>query len=433
MITMKELICRRKFLTISAATALVGATRRGRAGEGGTAAKPPAPASDRAVNDYLVAEISASALKANLALVRRELKATTRLCVVAKANCYGHGWLQCQDAIASEADWLAVATPEEAIAVRQAGWRRPLLLLMAPAFPAPAEASRQPGRSPIAERLRQLLVHDVTVTVAAPSDLAAVSRAAAQIGRSAQVHIKIDSGMTRSGVLADNAPALIHEARRQANVALAGLYTHFASADASDKTSAREQLARFQAAVKACGNDARGLLLHSAASAATVDLPESHLDMVRVGIATYGHQPSEEMHKRLPLRPILRLVGRLTQVKEARAGSKVGYGETYRFDRPARIGLVPIGYADGYCRCFSNRAVMRIGARAVPVRGRVCMDQTIIELTGLPEVQAGDEVEIISPDVEAPNSVENLARLADTIPYEIMCRLGPRIRRTTTA
>ena len=141
---------------------------------------------------------------------------------------------------------------------------------------------------------------------------------------------------------------------------MSGLYTHFAMADAADKTSAREQLSRFLAAIQACGNDARGLMLHSAASAATIDIPESHFDMVRVGIATYGHQPSDEMQRRLPLRPVLRLVGRLTQVKDVPAGSRVGYGQTYRFDHPARIGLVPVGYADGYCRSFSNRAVMRI-------------------------------------------------------------------------
>jgi alanine racemase len=152
--------------------------------------------------------------------------------------------------------------------------------------------------------------------------------------------------------------------------------------------------------------------------------------MVRIGTAIYGHQPSDEMLRRLPLRGVLRLVGRLTQVKDVPAGSYVSYGRTYRFDHPARIGLVPIGYADGYWRAFSNRAVMRIGGRAVPVRGRVCMDQTIIELTGLPNVKVGDEVEIVSPDAEAPNSIENLARLAGTISPEVMSRFsGPRIRR----
>jgi alanine racemase len=414
---------RRRFLAISAATAAMGMTRLGGAGEGPTAARPAAAAPARALNDYLVAEISASALTANLAMIRRELKPLTRLCFVAKANCYAHGWPQCKDAAIAVADWVAVATPEEAVAVRQSGWRRPLILLMASGFPG--ETAR--------ERLRQLIAQEVTLTLAAPADLAIIAAAAAEVGQSAQVHVKIDSGMTRSGVLPEGAPALVRQARRQAGIALTGVYTHFAAADEKDKTSARDQLARFLAAVRACGSDAEGLIRHAAASAATIDLPESHLDMVRVGTALYGHQPSDEMLRQLPLRGVLRLVGRLTQVKDVPAGSRVGYGRTYRFDRPARIGLVPIGYADGYWRSFSNRAVMRIGGRAVPVRGRVCMDQTIIELTGLPNVKVGDEVEIVSRDARAPNSIENLARLADTITPEVMSRFGgPRIRRVTT-
>lgn len=155
--------------------------------------------------------------------------------------------------------------------------------------------------------------------------------------------------------------------------------------------------------------------------------------MVRPGVAMYGYQPSDEMHKRLPLRPIFRLVGRVAQVKDVPAGTYVGYGRTYRFDRPARVGLMPIGYADGYCRAFSNRAVMRIQGRVAPVRGRVSMDQTVIDLTGTPDVKIGDEVEIVSNEVDAPNSVENLAKLANTIPHEFTCKLGARIRRLKRA
>jgi alanine racemase len=422
-------ICRRTFMKIGAAATAMGTARVVWAGEVVPAAKPPIAANHHALNDYLVAEISSSALKANVALLRRELKPQTKLCAVAKANCYAHGWLQCKDAITPAADWVAVATPEEAIAVRESGWRRPLLLLMASGFPADPHSG-----SPARERLRQLISRDVTLTLAAPTDLATISAVAAEAGRLAQVHMKIDSGMTRSGVLPEGAPALMRQARRQDGLALTGVYTHFAAADEKDKTSAYEQLARFLAAIQACGNDAEGLLRHAAASAATIDLPESHLDMVRVGTAIYGHQPSDEMLRQLALRGVFRLVGRLTQVKDVPAGSRVGYGRTYRFDRPAKIGLVPIGYADGYWRSFSNRAVMRIGGQNAPVRGRVCMDQTIVELTGLPNVKVGDEVEIVSSDADAPNSVENLARLANTIPLEIMTRFGStRIRRITTA
>jgi alanine racemase len=421
-------ICRRRFIQIGAAAAAMGVTRAGWAGKRGAAATPPLPECRRAPNDYLVAEISSSALQANVALIRRELKPQTKFCFVAKANCYAHGWLQCKDAVGPMADWVAVATPEEAIAVRESGWRRPVLLLMASGFPADP-----PSGATSRERLRQLVSRDVTLTLAAPADLATISAVAAEAGRPAQVHVKIDSGMTRSGVLPEGAPALVHQARRQDGIALTGVYTHFAAADEKDKTSAHEQLARFLAAIQACGNDAAGLLRHAAASAATIDLPESHLDMVRVGTAIYGHQPSDDMLRKLPLRGVMRLVGRLTQVKDVPAGVRVGYGGTYRFDRSAKIGLVPIGYADGYWRSFSNRAVMRIAGHDVPVRGRVCMDQTIIELTGVPNVKVGDEVEIVSPAADAPNSIENLARLANTITPDVMSRFGGiRIRRIAT-
>jgi alanine racemase len=210
---------------------------------------------------------------------------------------------------------------------------------------------------------------------------------------------------------------------------MTGLYTHYAVADAADKTFTRNQLSRFRAAVRAAGDDAKGLTLHSAASAATIDLPETHLDMVRVGTAMYGYQPSDEMQKRLPLRPVLRVVARLTQVKEVAAGSRVGYGLTYRFEKPARIGLVPIGYADGYRRSLSNRAVMRVGDKFAPVRGRVCMDQTIIDLSEAPQAKVGDEVEVVSRQIDAPNSVENLAKLAGTIAPDFTCGFGTRVRR----
>ena len=155
--------------------------------------------------------------------------------------------------------------------------------------------------------------------------------------------------------------------------------------------------------------------------------------MVRPGIAVYGYQPSDQMHNRLPLRPALRLWGRLMQIKTVPAGSRCGYGLTHTFDRPSRLGLVPVGYADGYLRSLSGKGVMRVAGREVAVCGRVSMDQVIVDLTDLPQVRVGQKVEIISPDPAAPNSVEGLSRLAGTIPYELTCRLGPRVRRVLVA
>ena len=386
---MREPIGRRKFLALSAATAALGSLRPAWAAEATIAAKTSKSSpSGHELNGIISSPISTSALAVNPALMATPEKAADQACrqAVAKADCYGHGWLQCQEECHLLADWVAVATPEEALAVRQAGWRKPILVLM---------ASRFPGGS-ARERLRQLISQDVTLTLAAMADLAVLSAAAAEVGRPARVHLKIDTGMSRSGVLPDGAPALVHQARRQSGVALSGSFTRIMlrltrRIKPTQRNNCRVSWPR--------SRPAAAMPRDSCSTAPTPPprsiAPETHFDMVRVGIAMYGHQPSDEMQRRLPLRPVLRLVGRLTQVKDIPAGSKIGYGQTYQFERPATIGLVPVGYADGYCRCFSNNAVMRIAGRPAPIRGRVCMDQTMIELTGLPGVKVGDEVEII--------------------------------------
>jgi alanine racemase len=372
------------------------------------------------VENYLNAEISASAVAANLALLRGLLAPGVKLCAVVKADCYGHGLSLLLDTLAGEADCLAVATPEEALALRRMGYQRPILMF----FSACAFADGKERRDALAE----LIAGNITLTVTSQAELAVVSEVAAKTAAQAVVHVKIDSGMGRSGVLAEQAGELVRLARRQRGVKLAGLYTHFATADEADKNYARQQLRRFLAAVQDAGGG-EGLILHAANSAATIDLPETHLDMVRPGIAVYGYQPSDDIHNRLPLRPALRLTGKLMQIKNLSAGSRCGYGLTRAFDRPSRVGLVPVGYADGYMRCLSNRATMRIRGQDVPVCGRVSMDQIILDLTDVPPAAIGDDVEIISPDPAAPHSVANLARLAGTIPYEITCRLGKRVRR----
>jgi alanine racemase len=210
------------------------------------------------------------------------------------------------------------------------------------------------------------------------------------------------------------------------------MYTHFACADEADKSSTREQLRRFLAAVESCGGRS-GLILHAANSAATIDLPDTHLDMIRPGMVMYGYQPGQSIHNHLPLQPCLRLMAPIVQLKDVPAGAATGYGLTYRFDHDARVALVPIGYADGYFRSLSNRAVMQVGGANCPIRGRISMDQTIIEVTHVPDVHIGQMADIISNDPDAPNSVDSLAEMASTIPYEIVPRLGDRITRVVVS
>jgi len=372
------------------------------------------------VESYLTAEISAAALRHNLKALRRRLAPGVKLCVAAKANCYGHGLELVLDVLGEQADVLGVATPEEAVSLRHRGFRKPILLFFsACAYGEGAE---------LRDALAQLVANDVWLTLTAPAEVRLVAEAARHVNAQALVHVKVDSGMGRSGVPAAQAAALAERVRAEPSLELVGLYTHFAVADAADKAYTLGQFACFRAAVESCGGR-RGLLLHAANSAAAIDLPETHLGMVRPGIAVYGYQPSDEMHVRLPLQPCLRLTGRLMQVRPMPAGSRCGYGLRHTFQRDSRVGLVPVGYADGYLRCLTNKSVMRVRGQLVPARGTISMDQTIVDLTDVPAAAVGDEVEIVSPDPADPHSVENLARLAGTIPYEITCRLGDRVRR----
>ncbi|MEX0775154.1 MAG: alanine racemase [Phycisphaeraceae bacterium] len=383
-----------------------------------------------ATTGYLRAEISAAAIRWNLGLLREGLAPRTHLCAVVKADCYGHGLATLLPVLARSADCLAVATPTEALALRHLGYHGLVLVFSACAYGDGAQ---------IVATLDDLIEQQITLSVASAAEIVNIAASGLRVGKRASVHIKLDSGMGRSGLLPASVGVVVKQLRQHPVVDFTGIYTHLATADEADKSFALEQFRRFMQAagnIAGVGNSPPQelvgqcpILLHAANSAATIDLPQTHLNMVRPGIALYGYQPSEQMHRRLPLRPALRLLGPLIQVKALTAGSKCGYGLTHAFEVDSRVGLVPIGYADGYLRSLSNRACMRVRGREAPIRGRISMDQTIIDLTDVPEARVGDEVEIISPDPAAPNSVENLARLAGTIPYEITCRLGGRIDR----
>ncbi len=364
---------------------------------------------------YLRAEISASAIHHNAQLLRSLLPNGCRICPVVKANAYGHGIRQILPIVESFADVLGVAICGEALTLRQLGWQRPILMFTT------AGAS-------FADDLADLIARDVTVTITGSDEIKLVTSAARKAHRPADIHVKIDSGMSRSGVLPGQAAALVAAIRECKDIRLQGVYTHFACAEDRDKTETLAQLERFQSAMATIGVDG-GMLRHAANSGAIIDLPQTHFDMVRPGLALYGYQSGEEMTNRLPLKPCLRLTAPVVQIKDVPAGAQTGYGLTYRFEKDARLALVPIGYADGYLRAFSNVATMRVAGVDCPIRGRVSMDQTVIEITNVPGVKIGHRAEIIGADPQAPHSLENLARLAGTIPYEIVSRLGDRIIR----
>jgi alanine racemase len=372
------------------------------------------------MSGILRAELSLAAVRHNIAEVRRAIGPDVELCAVVKANAYGHGLSEMLPCLAPGVDRFAVTLPPTALEVRQLGWTGPVLTFFRAAGFARPDA--------VVDKLEELARADVTVTIAGMEDIDLLESTARRLSRPLEAHLKIDTGMTRSGVPASEAPDLVTRIRSSQGIRLTGIYTQIASADEADLGSARAQLAVFDDALEAVGGTS-DLTIHTANSAATLALPESHRNMVRTGLALYGCYPGPEMGRGLDLRPVLRLTAQLLEVKIVPAGSRTGYGLTHTFSRESRVGLVSVGYADGYPRALSDRATFRLRGHDVPLCGLISMDQVVVDLSTVSNAQVGDEVEVISDDSASPHSLERLASLAGTIPYEIACGLGPRVER----
>jgi alanine racemase len=371
----------------------------------------------------LVAEINTDALLGNAAAVRSICGPAVSCCAVVKSNAYGHeagivGPVLERAGITT----AAVATISEALSLRDAGFTGGVLCF-GPLFSAPTERERT-------ERIAAAVAFDLTPTLVDGRGLRDLDAAGRRYGRRVGVHINVDTGMSRLGVSPTTAVRLAHEVARLDHVTLAGLYTHLANADLADLSSARAQLAVFaNVAGQLRAASMSPAILHAANSAGLMRLAESRLDMVRPGLLLYGCVPAPTVMRPAGLRPVLRLRSRLVMVKRVPAGTPVGYGGTFVTRRESIIGVVPIGYNDGYLRGLSNRAVMGLPYGDAPVIGAISMDQCVLDLTGLTGAAVGDPVVIIDDLPERPNSLESLAAILGTIPYELACLLGNRIRR----
>jgi len=377
----------------------------------------------------VIAEIQAEALRANVRAIRRRLPPGQPVCAAVKANAYGHGVELVLPILADEGvEQIAVANLPEAIQSRELGWNRPVLCLGA-LLAAETHCERT-------NRARAVLAMGFSCTLTTFAEAQMLSAEAVRAGQIARVQIKVDTGMGRSGVRIDNAEELISAIGDLPRTCIDGVYTHFATADEQETALAREQIGRFldlRDRLRRRGVAVRAY--HAANSAAVFRLPEAHLDLARPGLAVYGYWGGPDGERPADLVPAMRVVARLTAVRHLPPGHAVGYGCTYHTSRESVIGVVPIGYADGYRRTLSNAAMMTLMAtrgqprRNVPVIGRVSMDQTTVDLTDAGDVQVGDAIVIIDNDPAAVNSVEAMARRLDTIPYEITCLLGQRVRR----
>ncbi|MFC1811778.1 alanine racemase [Thermodesulfobacteriota bacterium] len=375
------------------------------------------------------AEVDLKAIAHNVRELRRIIKPDARLMAVVKANAYGHGVVQVtQQAVESGAEALGVARLNEGIALRKAGFGEPVLIF---GFTPPAVSSK-------------LIEFDLTQSVWSYQTAEAYSAAAVTAKKSIKIHLKVDTGMGRLGMLPDCRRRPISDAHSTADainevkaiaslpgLELEGIYTHFATADASDKSYAKAQFKIYLDFL----NELRQANLkvpvrHAANSGAIIDMPETHLDMVRAGISIYGLYPSDEVDKgRIALQPAMTLKARVVHLKNVSAGFKISYGCTYETKSPTTIASVPVGYADGYSRLLSSQGHMLVRGRRAPIVGRVCMDQTMLDVGHIPDVRLEDEVVIFGRQGDEAITVDEIASILNTINYEIVSALTDRVPR----
>ncbi len=364
------------------------------------------------------AEVNLDAIAHNVRAIRKLLKPETRLLGVVKADGYGHGFREvAKTLLQNGADSLGVATIDEAMQLRARNIKAPILIL---------------GHTPDS-RAQDLVEHEITPTVFHYSLAKAVSCAAVKAGKLAKIHISLDTGMSRIGFnTTDEDVETILSIHKLSNVEIEGLFTHFAKADEKDHAYTDMQFARFMDMADRL--EARGLSIpvkHVCNSAGVMEFPQYQLDMVRPGIILYGQYPSEDVDKsKLDLIPAMELKAVITHISTKEKGVRVSYGGTYKTYKDfTKIATIPIGYADGYLRNFSNNADMIAGGQRVPVIGRICMDQCMIDVTSVNNINVGDEVIIFGKRGEEEISVTELASLLGTINYEILCVIGKRIPR----
>lgn len=367
------------------------------------------------------AEVDLQVILDNLRRVRERVGPTVKLMAVVKSDAYGHGKLEVVETIHRWCDWLGVSFIDEGVELRQAGYDLPILCLV----------------SPLPDELDAVIKYGLTPTVSDLSIVRALSERLEHWGWDAanapprEVHLKVDTGMGRLGVWHSEAAAAAVEIAALPGVALGGLMTHFPLADGADKSFVHKQIRRFDAVVDELRG--RGLdpgLRHAANTAAALDIPQSRYDMVRPGLALYGSYPSEHVDRSIGLRNALTLRARLAVVKRLPAGTTISYGRRYRLERDTTVGVLPVGYADGWRRGLTGRAEVVFRGRRRPIIGVICMDMCLIDLEDCPDARPGEVVTLLGRDYSGEViRVEEAAGWMETIPYEVTCALSERVPR----
>ena len=367
----------------------------------------------------ICARIDLDAIEYNLEMMRRRVPSGTKMIGVIKMDGYGHGAAQIARFVMEEKDYIwgyAAATPDEAALLRKKGIQKPVLVLGC-TFP---------------EQRDEMIRKDIRMTCYTWEMAEDISKRAQRLGKSAVVHIKLDTGMSRLGFLISGESAdTIARITKLPGIEAEGIFTHFSKADEIDKTFTKKQIEKYLWMKTQL--ESRGIhfsFWHCSNSAGIIDMPEAAMDLVRAGISMYGMYPSREVKKELvPLKPAMELISHVAHVKWVEPGTYISYGGTYVTDRRTRVVTVPVGYGDGYPRSLTNKGYVLIHGKKAPILGRVCMDQLMVDATEIEDVQFGDRITLAGEEDGECVSIDELADLSGRFNYEFVCNIGKRVPR----
>lgn len=363
------------------------------------------------------AEVNLDNLAHNIKEVRKNTREDTLVTAVVKANGYGHGAVDiARTFLDNGADRLAVAILTEAIELRTSKILDPILIL---------------GYTPTTQ-YEKLIEYDLIQTIYNYEDAKRLSSKAKELGKDVIIHIKVDSGMGRIGFQAtDKSIEEILGISKLPNLHIEGIYTHFAKADERDKEHTRGQFRKFNEIVnKLEGKGLKIPIKHVSNSASIIDLPEYNLNMVRAGIMLYGFYPSEEVNKKdIELKPAMTLKAKISHIKTVAKDTGISYGQIFLTEKQSKIATIPIGYADGFTRLLTGKSEVYIGGKRAKIVGRICMDQSMVDVTNIPNVDINDEVVLFGYGKEGYPHVDEVAKNIGTINYEIICMVGRRVPR----
>lgn len=363
------------------------------------------------------ANINLDAIRSNIRQIRNSIDKDTNLMVIVKADAYGHGAVAISKALENGmVDAYGVAIIEEAIELRKAGIKKPILIL---------------GYTPM-EQFDLVVSYDVMQTVYQYEMAKKLSEEAVKQNKTARIHIKIDTGMSRLG-FSDSYETIkiIKQIASLEGICIDGIFSHFAKADEADREISVKQINRFNEYIGLLEQEGIHIpIRHFSNSAGMIEFPEAQYNMVRCGIVAYGVYPSDEVnHNSLGLIPAMELKSHVIFIKEVEAGTGISYGLTYITDKKTKVATIPVGYADGYSRNLSNVGKVIIRGQYAPIIGRICMDYFMVDVTDIKDVSQGDVVTLLGKEGDCIISVETLAQWSHSFPYEMMCTVGKRIPR----